>query len=55
MPKVTAAVWAAGRVTIGRGAVIGGNVWITEDVAPYAVISQAKLLHGIDQPERRLA
>ncbi len=23
-----------GRVTIGRGAVIGGNVWVSEDVAP---------------------
>ena len=23
-----------GRVTIGKGAVIGGNVWITDDVAP---------------------
>lgn len=28
-----------GRVTIGRGAVIGGNVWITGDVAPGARIS----------------
>lgn len=29
-----------GRVTIGKGAVIGGNVWITEDVAAGARISQ---------------
>lgn len=29
-----------GRVTIGRGAVIGGNVWITRDVSPGARISQ---------------
>ena len=29
-----------GRVTIGTGAVIGGNVWITSDVAPGARISQ---------------
>ncbi|MDR0815844.1 MAG: serine acetyltransferase [Desulfovibrio sp.] len=29
-----------GRVTIGRGAVIGGNVWVTSDVAPGAKISQ---------------
>ena len=28
-----------GRVTIGRGAVIGGNVWITGDVAPGARIT----------------
>jgi len=31
-----------GRVTIGRGAVIGGNVWLTRDVAPGATISQSK-------------
>lgn len=29
-----------GRVTIGRGAVIGGNVWITHDVAPGAKMMQ---------------
>ena len=29
-----------GRVTIGEGAVIGGNVWITDDVPPGAHISQ---------------
>lgn len=31
-----------GRVTIGEKAVIGGNVWITEDVPPGAVISQER-------------
>ncbi|MFY3199533.1 serine O-acetyltransferase EpsC [Achromobacter xylosoxidans] len=30
-----------GRVTLGRGAVIGGNVWITGDVAPGATVTQA--------------
>jgi serine O-acetyltransferase len=30
-----------GRVTIGRGAVIGGNVWLTESVPPGSVIHQA--------------
>ncbi len=30
-----------GRVTLGRGAVIGGNVWITSDVAPGATVTQA--------------
>lgn len=30
-----------GRVTIGAGAVIGGNVWVTEDVAPGAKVTQA--------------
>ena len=29
-----------GRVTIGKGAVIGGNVWITEDVPPNARVTQ---------------
>ncbi|MCQ9617293.1 serine O-acetyltransferase [Paenalcaligenes niemegkensis] len=32
-----------GRVTLGKGAVIGGNVWITEDVAPGASVTQASL------------
>jgi serine O-acetyltransferase len=31
-----------GRVTIGRGAVIGGNVWLTRDVPPGATISQSR-------------
>jgi serine O-acetyltransferase len=29
-----------GRITIGRGAVIGGNVWITQDVPPGAKVTQ---------------
>jgi len=32
-----------GRVRLGRGAVIGGNVWVTHDVAAGANISQASL------------
>jgi serine O-acetyltransferase len=32
-----------GRVTIGQGAVIGGNVWITDDVPAGAQVSQASL------------
>jgi len=31
-----------GRVTIGRGSVIGGNVWLVESVPPYSHISQAQ-------------
>ncbi|MBP7735767.1 MAG: serine acetyltransferase [Spirochaetes bacterium] len=31
-----------GRVTIGKGAEIGGNVWLTRDVAPGAKIMQGK-------------
>jgi serine O-acetyltransferase len=32
-----------GRVTIGKGSVIGGNVWVTKDVPPGAKIIQSKL------------
>jgi len=32
-----------GRVTIGRGSVIGGNVWLVESVPPYSRISQAQI------------
>ncbi|MDJ0450329.1 serine O-acetyltransferase EpsC [Methylocystis sp. JR02] len=31
-----------GRITIGRGSAIGGNVWLTQSVPPGANISQAK-------------
>jgi len=31
-----------GRITIGQGATIGGNIWVTEDVAPNARILQSK-------------
>lgn len=36
-----------GRVTIGRGASIGGNVWVTHDVAAGAHITQARALHDV--------
>jgi serine O-acetyltransferase len=32
-----------GRITLGRGATIGGNVWVTEDVAAGASVTQATL------------
>jgi serine O-acetyltransferase len=32
-----------GRVTLGKGATIGGNVWITDDVPPGANVTQASL------------
>lgn len=35
-----------GRVTIGRGAVIGGNTWITSDVPAGAVLTQAATRGG---------
>lgn len=34
-----------GRITLGRGATIGGNVWVTNDVAPGSHVSQASLRH----------
>jgi serine O-acetyltransferase len=35
-----------GRITIGKGATIGGNVWITRDVAPGTRVTQAQVRHG---------
>jgi serine O-acetyltransferase len=32
-----------GRITIGRGAIIGGNVWVTNDVPPGGVVTQAEV------------
>jgi len=32
-----------GRITIGRGSVIGGNVWLTRSVPPESKITQAEL------------
>lgn len=32
-----------GRITIGAGSTIGGNVWLTESVAPGAAVSQAHM------------
>lgn len=32
-----------GRITIGRGSVIGGNVWLTRSVPPGSTVSQAKV------------
>jgi serine O-acetyltransferase len=31
-----------GRITIGRGSTIGGNVWLTHSVPPGSSISQAQ-------------
>jgi serine O-acetyltransferase len=41
-----------GRVTLGKGAVIGGNVWITDDVPPGASVTQASLQNA---PRHRAA
>jgi len=39
-----------GRVTIGRGAVIGGNLWITHDVPPGANLTQARSQEAAASP-----
>lgn len=35
-----------GRITIGRGSTIGGNVWLTQSVPPHSSISQALSRQG---------
>ena len=40
-----------GRVTLGRGAVIGGNVWLTESVPPGAHVTQAISRHDTRTPQ----
>jgi serine O-acetyltransferase len=35
-----------GRITLGKGSVIGGNVWLTHDVAPGGRIAQAESREG---------
>ena len=37
-----------GRVTLGAGATIGGNVWLTHDVAPGAHVTQARFRDEAD-------
>ncbi|MDM0035269.1 serine acetyltransferase [Variovorax sp. J22P271] len=44
-----------GRVTIGRGAVIGGNVWLTEDVPAGASVTQAGVRNSASATAAALA
>jgi serine O-acetyltransferase len=44
-----------GRVTLGRGAVIGGNVWLTESVPPGAHVTQAISRHDTRTPPPAVA
>jgi len=42
-----------GRVTIGRGAIIGGNVWLTRDVPPGSMVTAASEradVRGLESP-----
>jgi len=36
-----------GRITIGRGSTIGGNVWLTEDVPPNSFVTQATVRSNV--------
>jgi serine O-acetyltransferase len=36
-----------GRITIGRGSTIGGNVWLTRSVSPGSTISQAQIRNEV--------
>jgi serine O-acetyltransferase len=36
-----------GRVRIGRGSVIGGNVWLDHDVAPLTTVLQSESSNNI--------
>jgi serine O-acetyltransferase len=36
-----------GRVTIGAGSTIGGNVWLVEDVPPGSLVTQGEMRHRI--------
>ncbi len=36
-----------GRITIGHGSIIGGNVWITKNVPPHSIVHQAAVQHHI--------
>ncbi|MDR2496940.1 MAG: serine acetyltransferase [Tannerellaceae bacterium] len=37
-----------GRITIGRGSIIGGNIWLTRDVPPDSRILQPRAIEGED-------
>ncbi len=43
---IYASATVLGRITVGRGSVIGGNVWLTHSVPPNSRVSQAAPLQG---------
>jgi serine O-acetyltransferase len=43
---IYAGATALGRITIGSGSTIGGNVWLTQSVPPGSNVSQANMLHS---------
>jgi serine O-acetyltransferase len=36
-----------GRITIGRGSSVGGNVWVTRSLAPHTHVTQARFRHDM--------
>lgn len=44
-----------GRITIGKGSTIGGNVWLTEDVPPHSIVTQAESRQRISSRPLALA
>ncbi|WP_414441864.1 serine O-acetyltransferase EpsC [Burkholderia sp. 22PA0106] len=44
-----------GRITIGRGSVIGGNVWLTHDVPPGSHVTQAVPSTDVSRPAPKAA
>jgi serine O-acetyltransferase len=40
---IYASATVLGRITVGRGSIIGGNVWLTHSVPPHSRVSQAAL------------
>ena len=42
-----------GRVTIGRGSVVGGNVWLTHSLPPHTRITQAETRDEFESPDER--
>jgi len=41
-----------GRITIGRGTIIGGNVWLTESVTPGSRLTQSLPRENHGSPRR---
>lgn len=44
---VYAGATVLGRITVGRGSSVGGNVWLTHSIAPGTHVSQAQLRHEV--------
>lgn len=41
-----------GRITIGHGSIIGGNIWLTNDVPPNSKILQSRAVEEINKKEK---